>query len=311
VVKAVVTLHRFIIEEERRHPEATGDFTSILYDIAFAATLISRAVNKAGLIDILGATGDENVHGERVQKLDEYANKVIFDSLDHGGHLCLMASEESEQPIPIPEQFPKGDYVLLYDPLDGSSNIDANVSIGTIFSVHRRRDMQAGDGALSDLLQPGVDQVAAGYVLYGSSTMLVYTTGAGVHGFTLDNSIGAFLLSHPRIEIPDPGKRIYSVNEAEDGREVLASLHRIPGSRLSPHVAVRRALHVPGRRRVTQREAAASVRGLAALHGVRTGGWCGYGWAEPDTGCRAERAARAGPVLHGQQGVRGARQQVP
>jgi fructose-1,6-bisphosphatase I len=226
VVKAVVTLHRFIIEEERRHPEATGDFTSILYDIAFAATLISRAVNKAGLIDILGATGDENVHGERVQKLDEYANKVIFDSLDHGGHLCLMASEESEQPIPIPEQFPKGDYVLLYDPLDGSSNIDANVSIGTIFSVHRRRDMQAGDGALSDLLQPGVDQVAAGYVLYGSSTMLVYTTGAGVHGFTLDNSIGAFLLSHPRIEIPDPGKRIYSVNEAYSIGSLVADFHR-------------------------------------------------------------------------------------
>ena len=216
--KAVVTLNRFIIEEERRHPEATGDFTSILYDIAFAAKLISRAVNKAGLIDIIGATGDENVHGEQVQKLDEYANQVIFNALDHGGHLCLMASEESEQPIPIPEQFPKGDYVLLYDPLDGSSNIDANVSIGTIFSVHRRRERKTGDGALDDLLQPGVDQVAAGYVLYGSSTMLVYTTGAGVHGFTLDNSIGAFLLSHPQIRIPDPGKRLYSVNEAYSER---------------------------------------------------------------------------------------------
>jgi fructose-1,6-bisphosphatase I len=216
--KAVVTLNRFIVEEERRHPEATGEFTSILYDIAFAAKVISRAVNKAGLIDIIGATGDENVHGEQVQKLDEYANQVIFNALDHGGHLCLMASEESEQPIPIPEQFPKGDYVLLYDPLDGSSNIDANVSIGTIFSVHRRRDPQTGDGALDDLLQPGVDQVAAGYVLYGSSTLLVYTSGAGVHGFTLDNSIGAFLLSHPRIQIPSPGKRIYSVNEAYSDR---------------------------------------------------------------------------------------------
>lgn len=234
MVKAVVTLNRFIVEEERRHPEATGDFTSILSDLAFAAKVISRAVNKAGLIDILGATGDENVHGERVQKLDEYANKVIFDTLDHGGHLCLMASEESEQPIPIPDQFPKGDYVLLYDPLDGSSNIDANVSIGTIFSVHRRRDHQAGDGGLSDLLQPGVDQVAAGYVLYGSSTMLVYTTGAGVHGFTLDNSIGAFLLSHARIEIPDPGRRIYSVNEAyserwSDGQKALVERLKAEG----------------------------------------------------------------------------------
>ena len=218
MVKAVVTLNRFIIEEERRHPEATGDFTSILYDIAFAAKVISRAVNKAGLIDIIGATGDENVHGERIQKLDAYANKVIFDALDHGGHLCLMASEESAEPIPIPEQFPKGDYVLLYDPLDGSSNIDANVSIGTIFSVHRRRERRTGDGALADLLQPGVNQVAAGYILYGSSTMLVYTTGAGVHGFTLDNSIGAFLLSNPRIEIPEPGKPIYSVNEAYSDR---------------------------------------------------------------------------------------------
>jgi fructose-1,6-bisphosphatase I len=139
VVKAVVTLNRFIVEEERRHPEATGEFTSILYDIAFAAKVISRAVNKAGLIDILGATGDENVHGERVQKLDEYANNIIFDALDHGGHLCLMASEESEQPIPIPEQFPKGDYVLLYDPLDGSSNIDATRSPrATCFTGPRR-----------------------------------------------------------------------------------------------------------------------------------------------------------------------------
>jgi len=218
VEKAVVTLNRFIIEEERKHPAATGDFTSILHDIALAAKLISRAVNKAGLIDILGGTGDENVHGERVQKLDEYANQVIFNALDHGGRLCLMASEESAEPIPIPKQFPKGDYVLLYDPLDGSSNIDANVSIGTIFSVHHRRDPRHGDGAIEDLLQPGTRQVAAGYVLYGSSTMLVYTTGMGVHGFTLDNSIGEFLLSHPMIRIPKPGKRIYSVNEAYSDR---------------------------------------------------------------------------------------------
>jgi len=218
VERDVVTLTRFIIEEQRKHPEATGDFTSILRDVALAAKVIGRSVRKAGLIDVLGATGEENVHGERVQKLDEYANEVIFNALDNRGHLCLMASEESAEPIPIPEQFPKGDYVFLYDPLDGSSNIDANVSIGTIFSIQRRREGATGDGALADLLQPGANQVAAGYVLYGSSTMLVYTSGNGVHGFTLDDSIGEFLLSHPRIEIPEPGRRIYSVNEAYSAR---------------------------------------------------------------------------------------------
>lgn len=209
----VVTISRFLVDQERLHPEATGAFTSILHDIALAAKIISREVNKAGLVDILGRTGEENVHGEQVQKLDLFANDVLYRALDHTGHIAVLASEESEDPIPIPEKFPAGDYVVLYDPLDGSSNIDVNVSIGTIFSIHRK--VTKGErGTLEDCLQPGVRQLAAGYVLYGSSTMLVYTTGAGVHGFTLDPSIGEFLLSHPGLRIPDPPAKTYSINEA-------------------------------------------------------------------------------------------------
>lgn len=211
----VVTIDRHIIDQERLHTGATGRFSSVLYDIALAAKIISREVNMAGLIeDIMGKTGGTNVQGEEVQRLDEYAQEVMVKAMDHGGHLCCMVSEESADIIPIPERFQKGNYVLLFDPLDGSSNIDVNVSIGTIFSIHRR--ITSGpDGTLEDCLQAGRDQLAAGYVVYGSSTMLVYTTGeGGVHGFTLDPSIGEFLLSHPDIRIPDPPARIYSVNEA-------------------------------------------------------------------------------------------------
>lgn len=209
----VTTISRFLVDQERKFPEATGAFTDLLSDIALAAKMISREVNKAGLVDILGGAGDENVHGEEVQKLDVYAHEVMYEALDHTGRLACMASEEAEDFIPIPEKFPTGDYVLLFDPLDGSSNIDVNVSIGTIFSVHEK--ITDGErGTLEDCLQPGRKQVAAGYVLYGSSTMLVYTTGAGVHGFTLDPSIGEFLLSHPDMKLPDPPSRTYSVNEA-------------------------------------------------------------------------------------------------
>lgn len=209
----VVTIERHIIEAERQHPGARGAFSNILYDIALAAKIIAREVNQAGLVDILGRTGDVNVQGEEVQKLDLFANDVIYRALDHTGTLACMASEEAEEVIPIPDEFPAGDYVLLFDPLDGSSNIDVNVSIGTIFSIHRK--VSGGDrGTLEDCLQPGRRQVAAGYVVYGSSTMLVYTHGSGVHGFTLDPSIGEFLLSHPNIRIPEPSRRVYSVNEA-------------------------------------------------------------------------------------------------
>lgn len=213
----VITIDRHILEEERRHPQATGAFSDILYDIALAAKIISREVSKAGLVDILGATNKTNVHGEIVKKLDEYADDVMYRTLDHTGHLCCMASEEQEEIIEIPERFPTGGYALLFDPLDGSSNIDANVSIGTIFSIHRKIS-DGPRGSLEDCLQPGRKQAAAGYVVYGSSTMLVYTTGTGVHGFTLDPSIGEFLLSHHDVQLPDPPKKIYSVNEGHYSR---------------------------------------------------------------------------------------------
>jgi fructose-1,6-bisphosphatase I len=210
---SVVTLERHIVDQERRYPEATGALTNLLYDMALAAKIISREVNKAGLVDILGRTGNENVQGEVVQKLDVFAQDVIYNAFDHTGHLACMVSEESEEILPIPERFPTGDYVLLFDPLDGSSNIDVNVSIGTIFSIHHKIS-QGPRGALEDCLQPGLRQVASGYVLYGSSTMLVYTSGSGVHGFTLDPSIGEFLLSHPDIRLPEPPSKVYSINEA-------------------------------------------------------------------------------------------------
>jgi len=208
----LITIERFILERQQQgFPEATGDFTQLLYDITFAAKIISREVNKAGLVEILGLTGEENIQGESVQKLDEFANKVIQRSMDHTGRVCVMASEEVENVILIPQKYKCGRYVLLFDPLDGSSNIDANVSIGSIFSIHRKISDQRR-GTLEDCLQPGYKQVGAAYVVYGSSTMLVYTTGNGAHGFTLDPSVGEFLLSHENIRIPEQGN-IYSVNE--------------------------------------------------------------------------------------------------
>lgn len=211
MAEKLITIERHILDQEKSYPDATGEFTQLLYDITFAAKIISREVNKAGLVEILGTTGTENIQGEEVQKLDKFANEVIYRSMDHTGRLCIMASEEVEGAIPIPEQHPCGKYVLLHDPLDGSSNIDANVSIGSIFSIHRKKS-SGKRGELSDLLQKGSEQAGAAYVIYGSSTMLVYTTGKGVHGFTLDPGVGEFLLSHPNIQIPKQGK-IYSVNE--------------------------------------------------------------------------------------------------
>ena len=206
------TLTRFLIAQQRRYRDATGDFTSLLAEIATAAKVISREVNKAGLIDILGYQGSKNVHGEAVQKLDLFANEVFIKTLCHTGHLIGIASEEMADIYQIPEGCPKGKYVFLMDPLDGSSNIDVNISIGSIFSIQRRKS--SGDTAtMADFLQPGRNQVCAGYVIYGSSTMLVYTTGHGVHGFTLDPGIGEFLLSHEMIRIPPQGE-IYSINEA-------------------------------------------------------------------------------------------------
>jgi fructose-1,6-bisphosphatase I len=209
---SVVTIDRFIIEEERNHPEATGELSGVLYDLALAAKMITNKVRSAGLADILGATENENVQGEVQQKLDIMANEIIVKAMDHGGRLCAMASEEEPGIIQIPEPFKCGKYALLFDPLDGSSNIDVNVPVGTIFSVVRKIT-RGRHGELEDMLQPGRRQVAAGYVIYGSSTMMVYTTGQGAHGFTLDPSIGEFLLSHPNIRIPENG-RYLSVNDS-------------------------------------------------------------------------------------------------
>ena len=206
------TIGRHLVEQEHMVPEATGEFTSLMGDLLVAFKIISKEVNKAGLAEVLGVAGRHNVHGETVQKLDVFADDTIFKAMDHGGHLCLMASEENEGILSIPDKFRKGKYILIFDPVDGSSNIDVNVSIGTIFSILRRKS-PGPDGTLQDCLQKGVEQVAAGYCIYGSSTMLVYTTGQGVAGFTLDPSIGEFLISHPLIQIPARGS-IYSINEA-------------------------------------------------------------------------------------------------
>ena len=211
--KQGLTISRFLVEEERRMPGATGVFTGLLNDIALAAKIISREVNHAGLAEMLGDTGEENSHGERVQKLDIFADDVMRQVLHHTGLITCMASEEKEFFWPVPDSFPSGEYVVIYDPLDGSSNIDVNVSIGTIFSIHSKIS-SSERGELSDCLQAGKHQVAAGYVLYGSSTMFVYTTGRGVHGFTLDPSLGEFVLSHESMCFPDPPRRVYSINEA-------------------------------------------------------------------------------------------------
>jgi fructose-1,6-bisphosphatase I len=206
------TLARHIINQERKHPEATGELSNLLHDLSLATKVISLAVNKAGLVDILGFTGDNNVHGEQVKKLDMYAHDMMVRAMDHGGHLCAMASEEEEEIIHIPPHFHIGKYVLLFDPLDGSSNIDANVSIGTIFSIYKRVSPDNQPGTTEDCLQPGHQQVAAGYVIYGSSTMIVYTAGNGTHGFTLDPAFGEYILSHKNIQTPKKSK-IYSINE--------------------------------------------------------------------------------------------------
>jgi fructose-1,6-bisphosphatase I len=211
-----ITLSQFVLQQEREHPEASGEFTSVLLDIALAAKMINKAVVRAGLADVIGATGDVNVQGERVQKLDVFAHETIMRVLGSTGQLAVVASEEDEGIVPMPDDAPIGKYVVNFDPLDGSSNIDANVNIGTIFSI-LPRITRKGQGTIEDCLQAGRRQMCAGYVLYGSSTMLVYTTGDGVHGFTYEPSIGEFLLSHPDIRTPKRG-HIYSVNEGNYAR---------------------------------------------------------------------------------------------
>lgn len=210
----IVTLDEFIIKRQKDFAYASGELSGLLRDIGLAAKIISREVNKAGLADVLGrAKGEENASGDQVQKLDVMADELMIACLRNSGECCGIASEENDEYVPIFNKVGKNaDYVVIFDPLDGSSNIDVNVSIGTIFAIYHRlseRDEEVNDG---DFLQPGDEQVAAGYVLYGSSTMLVYTTGRGVNGFTLDPSIGEFCLSHPDMQMPQDGK-IYSCNQ--------------------------------------------------------------------------------------------------
>lgn len=210
----LITIERHILEQQReRFPNASGAFTNLMYDIALTGKLIDQVTRRAGLNNILGEAEQVNVQGEEQQKLDVYANDLFVRMLDHTGRVSIMASEEVEEPIPIPEHFPVGDYAVMFDPLDGSSNIKYTVGVGTIFAVYHRVSPAGRPGTIDDLLQPGYRMAAAGYLIFGSSTMLIYTVGAGVHGFTLDPNIGEFLLSHPDMKFPDEAK-YYSVNHS-------------------------------------------------------------------------------------------------
>lgn len=210
----LITLHEFIMNRQADFPFASGELSRLLNDIAVASKVVSKDVRRAGLTEnILGAEGSTNIQGEEQQKLDVIADRQFINMFKAGGEVCGIASEENDEFMAFTsETSKKGKYVVLFDPLDGSSNIDVNVSIGTIFSIYRRKSEAGSEATLEDMLQVGRDQVAAGYVLYGSSTMLVYTTGRGVNGFTLDPSIGEFCLSHPNMKMPEDG-RIYAMNE--------------------------------------------------------------------------------------------------
>ena len=210
------TLDRFLMDTMGAHPNATGNFVNLMQSIALAGKMISSRVNRAGLAGMMGATGDQNVHGEFVQKLDLYANDTFLRALEHRGHTCMVVSEEEGGPVQTPTHWHSGRYVVTLDPLDGSSNIDCNATIGSIFGIYRRKSPEGTPADDGDVLRPGNDLVAAGYILYGSGTVLVLGTDAGVFGFTLDPTVGEFFLSHPSITSPEG--RIYSANEAYAAR---------------------------------------------------------------------------------------------
>jgi fructose-1,6-bisphosphatase I len=205
----IITIERHILEEQTFHPEATGVLTNLLYDLALSGKVIASKTTRAGLAEILGRTKEVNVQGEEVMKLDRFADLTILRLTDHTGRLAGLASEENPEFVPIPDRYPMGKYLLLFDPLDGSSNIDYNMPVGTIFAIYKRTG-EDGPVTVEEFLQAGRKLVASGYIAYGTSTMFVYTAGHGVHGFTLDPSVGEFLLSHPNIKIPPP--RYFSVN---------------------------------------------------------------------------------------------------
>jgi fructose-1,6-bisphosphatase I len=211
--RKVMTWTRHALEAQSMHPEATGALTTLIYQMNVAGKIVSAHVNKAGLANMLGATGQTNVQGEEVQKMDDFANFVFFNALDHTGHVAGIASEEEEDIMAIKSQHNGGKYIIMMDPLDGSSNIDVNVSIGTIFSIHRRRTPMGTEPTMEDFLTDGNSLECAGYILYGSSTIAVYSTGHGVHGFTLDPQMGEFILSHENMRVPDRCKCL-SINES-------------------------------------------------------------------------------------------------
>jgi fructose-1,6-bisphosphatase I len=205
----IITIERHILDEQAFHPEATGVLTNILYDLALAGKVIASKTTRAGLAEILGRTEDVNVQGETVLKLDRFADLTVQRLTDHTGRLAGLASEENDEFLPIPDKYPMGKYLLVFDPLDGSSNIDFNMPVGTIFGIYKRLK-ESGPVSAAEFLQPGRNLVASGYIAYGTSTIFVYTAGHGVHGFTLDPHVGEFLLSHPNIEIPKA--KYFSVN---------------------------------------------------------------------------------------------------
>lgn len=208
------SLVQFIIEEQRAIPGASGNFTGLISDIIMACKLIAHDVSKGALIGVLGSAGSENVQGETQKKLDVITNEVFIKSTEWGGHLAAMASEEMDDVYAIPAKYPKGKYLLVFDPLDGSSNIDVNISVGTIFSI-LRAPTGIENPTAADFLQPGTAQVCSGYALYGPSTMLVITTGHGVNGFTLDGDIGEFMLTHPNMTIPADSQE-FAINSSNE-----------------------------------------------------------------------------------------------
>ena len=277
----LLTVQQHILEEQRRHyPDASGEFSWLLSGITLATKIVAAQVRRAGLAGILGVTRETNVQGEAVQKLDVIANQTLLQFLGNRGNVAIMASEENEDPVIVERDRKRGKYVVVFDPLDGSSNIDVNVSVGTIFSVLRREPDPTGTrDVLADVLQPGYRQVAAGYVVYGSSTMLVYSAGNGVHGFTLDPSIGAYLMSHENMRMPDrrarsiPATRptaesfppayqkyLHHLRSGAAGPDLFVALHRLARRRFSPHAAQRRHLPLSADEVAPQGQAAPALR---------------------------------------------------
>jgi len=319
----IVTLNEFIINRQGEHPEAKGDLSRLLHHIGIAAKIVNKKINKAGLVDILGKAGEVNVQGEDVKKLDVFANDHFMAAIKASGEVCAVASEENQEIITFDEGLSReGHYIVCMDPLDGSSNIEVNVSVGTIFSIYRRLSPGGEQADISDFLQPGTRQVAAGYVIYGSSTMLVYTTGTGVDGFTLDPGIGEFCLSHPRIRTPDTG-RMYSINEGnyihfpfggEEVHQVLPGdrsghepavhvpLYRLTGLRLPPQPADGRHLYLPPDPGRSQGQAATDLRVQSDRLHRRAGGRRGQQRNRPHDGRGAAQPAPAGSLLRGLPG---------